>query len=78
MRESAETFNRVADHLIQVQGAGRRPGDVVCVYTRVERAERLLGWRAQRDLTEGIQHSLQWPALRDEVPSGRADSLMQR
>ena len=29
--------------------------------------ERLLGWQAQYDITEGIRHSLQWAALRDEM-----------
>ena len=38
--------------------------------TRIDRAERLLGWRPQYDLSEGIRHSLQWVALRDEVLSG--------
>ncbi|WP_187366332.1 hypothetical protein [Trebonia kvetii] len=38
----------------------------------------VLGWRAQHDLTEGIRHSLQWAALRDEIPSGRAESFAER
>ena len=45
---------------------------MVGAYTRIGRAERLLGWRPQHDLTEGIRHSLQWAALRDEVLSGGA------
>ena len=49
---------------------GRRPGDVAGAYTRIDRAERLLGWRPQYDITEGIRHSLQWAALRDQVLSG--------
>jgi UDP-glucose 4-epimerase len=47
-------------------------------YTLVDRAERLLDWRAERGLTEGIRHSLQWAALRDEILSGPAESLTQR
>jgi len=39
-------------------------------FTRVGRAERLLGWRARYDLTEGISHSLQWAAVRDEMLAG--------
>jgi len=77
VRELAEAFNQVADHPIRVREAGRRPGDVAGAYTRVDRAERLLGWRAQRDVTEGIRHSLQWAALRDEILSGSADSHMR-
>ena len=74
VRELVAAFNQVAGHPIRVREAGRRPGDVAGAYTRVGRAERLLGWRAQRDLTEGIRHSLQWAALRDEILSGSADS----
>jgi UDP-glucose 4-epimerase len=77
VRELVEAFNRVADHPMQVREAGRRPGDVAGAYTRIDRAERLLGWRAQRELTEGIRHSLQWAALRDEILSGWADSPAQ-
>jgi UDP-glucose 4-epimerase len=33
----------------------------------VDRASRLLGWRAQYDVAEGIRHSLQWAAVRDEI-----------
>ena len=67
VRELADAFNRVADSPIQVREAGRRPGDVVGAYTRIGRAERLLGWRARYDIADGIRHSLQWAAVRDEI-----------
>ena len=70
VRELLAAFNRVADHPVQAREAGRRPGDVAGAYTRIDRAERLLGWRPQYDITEGIRHSLQWAALRDQVLSG--------
>jgi UDP-glucose 4-epimerase len=72
VRELLAAFNRVADRPVEAREAGRRPGDVAGAYTRIDRAERLLGWRPQHDLTEGIRHSLQWAALRDEVLSGGA------
>ena len=87
VRELVDAFNRVADRPIQVREAGRRPGDVVGAYTRIGRAERLLGWRAQYDIAEGIRHSLQWAAIRDEILSGdeparvwriRSRALIQR
>ena len=71
VRELLAAFNRVADRPVEAREAGRRPGDVAGAYTRIDRAERLLGWRPRHDLTEGIRHSLQWAALRDEVLSGR-------
>jgi UDP-glucose 4-epimerase len=67
VRELLDMFNRVSDRPVQAREAGRRPGDTVGAYTRIDRAERLLGWRPQYDATEGIRHSLQWAAIRDEV-----------
>ena len=67
VRELADAFNRVADSPIQVRETGRRPGDVAGAYTRVGRAERLLGWRARYDIAGGIRHSLQWATVRDEI-----------
>ena len=67
VRELLAAFNRVAGHPVEAREAPRRPGDVAGAFTRVGRAERLLGWRARYDVTEGIRHSLQWAAIRDEI-----------
>ena len=67
VRELLAAFNRVADRPVAVREAGRRPGDAAGACSRIERAERLLGWRPQYDLAEGISHSLQWAALRDDI-----------
>src|SRR6266704_3426989 len=67
VRELLAAFNQVADHPVEAREAPRRPGDVAGAYTRVGRAQRLLGWLAQYDVAEGIRHSLQWAALRDEI-----------
>jgi UDP-glucose 4-epimerase len=70
VRELVDAFNRVADHPVQARGAARRPGDTVGAYPRIDRAERLLGWRPHYDVADGIRHSLQWAAIRDQVLSG--------
>ena len=67
VRELLAAFNRVAGHPVEAREGPRRPGDVAGAFTRVGRAERLLGWRARYDVTEGIRHSLQWAAIRDEI-----------
>ena len=67
VRELLAAFNQVAEHPVEAREAGRRPGDVAGAYPRIDRAERLLGWRPQYDLAEGIRHSIQWAALRDEI-----------
>ena len=67
VRELLAAFNRVADRPVEAREAARRPGDVAGAFPRIDRAERLLGWRPQYDLAEGIRHSLQWAAVRDEI-----------
>jgi UDP-glucose 4-epimerase len=67
VRELLDAFNHVTDHPIKARDVGRRPGDVVGAYTRIDRAERLLGWRPLYDIDDGIRHSLQWAAIRDEI-----------
>jgi UDP-glucose 4-epimerase len=69
VRELLDAFNRVTDHPIEARDAGRRPGDVVGAYTRIDRAERLLDWRPHYGVDDGIRHSLQWAATRDEILS---------
>lgn len=69
VRELLEAFNSVVDEPVTALGTGRRPGDTTGAYTRTERAERLLNWQAHHSVTEGIRHSLQWAAVRDDVLS---------
>jgi UDP-glucose 4-epimerase len=70
VRELLATFNRVASHPVQARTAARRPGDTAGAYTRIGRAQHLLGWRPQYDVAEGIRHSLEWVAVRDEILPG--------
>jgi UDP-glucose 4-epimerase len=66
VRELLDTFNRVSGRPVQAREAGRRPGDTAGAYTRTGRARQLLGWQPQYDIADGIRHSLQWSALRDD------------
>ena len=72
VRELLDAFNRAVDRPVQPRDAERRAGDVVGAYTRIDRAKRLLGWVPQYDIHDGIRHSLQWAAIRDEILSGDA------
>lgn len=63
--ELAAAFNEVAERPIEIVTTARRPGDVVGAYTRTDRANELLGWRAQYSVAEGIRHSLEWASLRN-------------
>ena len=70
VRELLDAFNRVVDRPLRTGNTGRRPGDVVGAYTRIDRAKGLLGWVPQYDIADGIRHSLQWAAIRDEILTG--------
>ena len=70
VRELLAEFGRVAGQSLPAREAGRRPGDIAGAYTRIDRAVRLLDWRPQYDVAEGIRHSLQWEASRDDILSG--------
>jgi UDP-glucose 4-epimerase len=70
VRELLHAFNRVVNRPIEARDAPRRPGDAAGAYTRTDRATRLLGWQPRYDITDGIRHSLQWAAIRDEILSG--------
>jgi UDP-glucose 4-epimerase len=70
VRELLDAFNRTVEYPVRAREAARRPGDVAGAYTRIDRAKRLLGWMPQYDLQDGIRHSLQWAAIRDEILPG--------
>ncbi|WP_327087584.1 UDP-glucose 4-epimerase GalE [Nonomuraea sp. NBC_01738] len=60
VRELADLFNGVVDEPVEVVETGPRPGDVAGAYTRTGLAERLLDWRSEYTIAEGISHSLEW------------------
>lgn len=67
VREFVAAFRAVADRPLRVREADPRPGDTAGSYTRSERARRLLDWKPELTLEEGIRHSLRWAELRDTV-----------
>jgi UDP-glucose 4-epimerase len=69
IRELVEAFRGVVGEL-KVEDGPRRPGDVVGAYARSATAQRLLGWRAERSLEDGVRDALAWSARRPEVLGG--------
>ncbi|KAB8166469.1 UDP-glucose 4-epimerase GalE [Streptomyces sp. 3MP-14] len=67
VRELLATFNEVSDRPVEAVEAGRRPGDSAGACSRGDRALRLLGWRPELSLAEGIRDSLRWAAVRPTV-----------
>ena len=70
VRELLAAFNQVVEPPVQAQAAARRPGDVAGACTSIDRARRLLDWTPKYDVHDGIRHSLQWAAIRDEILTG--------
>jgi UDP-glucose 4-epimerase len=68
VRELLDAFREVTGPLA-ARELPPRPGDVVGAYTRSDRAKRMLGWEPRLSIADGIRHSLQWAAVRDEVLS---------
>ena len=69
--ELVQAFSEVTGEEMPVVLAPARPGDVIGCCTSAAKAERLLGWRAQHTVAQGIADSLAWsarlPALLEAV-----------
>lgn len=65
VREMVEAFVAVTGEPLPQRETGPRPGDVVGAYTRSDKAQRVLGWKAQHSIADGIRDSLSWAAVRD-------------
>ncbi|MNR17642.1 UDP-glucose 4-epimerase [compost metagenome] len=62
-----EAFERVSGRRIPYEVSDRRPGDTAACWADVSKAERELGWKAQRDLERMVADAWHWQATN---PSG--------
>lgn len=60
VREAIATFERATGESVEIVEGDRRDGDIEQIYASVERAERLLGWRAERSLEEAMKDAWRW------------------
>jgi UDP-glucose 4-epimerase len=60
VRELVAAFLEVSGARLEVREGPPRPGDALGTYARVEKASRLLGWRAELSDVDGIRDSLRW------------------
>ena len=67
VRELVAAFERVSGSRVRVREAPPRPGDAVGAFANVDRAHRLLGWRAVCTLDEALGSALDWGRRRREV-----------
>lgn len=67
VRELLAAFERVTGIKVPVREAPPRPGDAVGAYANVARAQRLLDWKAQSEIDEGVASALAWGKRRRQV-----------
>lgn len=58
--EVIQAFEKVSGTSLNYKVVGRRPGDVIAVYADTAKANKELGWKAQRDLEEALQSAWLW------------------
>jgi UDP-glucose 4-epimerase len=65
VREMVDAFEQVTGQPLRQRETGPRPGDVAGAYTRSDKAQRVLGWKPQFSIADGIRDSLRWANVRD-------------
>jgi UDP-glucose 4-epimerase len=58
--EVIETFEKVSGNKLPYKIVGRREGDITSAYASTERANEVLGWKAQSTLEEAMASAWKW------------------
>jgi UDP-glucose 4-epimerase len=64
VREALDAFERATGQAVDVEIGGRRDGDIEQIYANADRAERILGWKAERSLDEAMRDAWRWQSGR--------------
>jgi UDP-glucose 4-epimerase len=67
VRELVNAFEKVYGQKINKRETGPRPGDVAGSYTNADKALRLLHWKAELSIEDGISDALKWGELREKI-----------
>ena len=67
VRELVNAFEVVYGQTINKKETGPRPGDVAGSYTNADKAYRLLHWKAELSIEQGISDALKWGAVREDI-----------
>ena len=68
--EMAKAFEQASGHAVPYRFAPRRAGDIAQCWADPARAERELGWKAQRGLDERCEDAWRWQSMN---PQGFAE-----
>jgi len=58
-----ETLSLIAQRSIKIAICPRRPGDLGCVVCSADKAEKELGWKAERGIVEMCRDLVNWQAV---------------
>jgi len=67
VKEFLVAFESVAGKQLPVLIQPPRPGDIAGAYANADKAKRLLGWKAEKSIEEGIADALKWGKVRDTI-----------
>ena len=58
--EVIESFERVSGKSLNYKIVGRRAGDVIAAYADTQKANHVLGWKAQSSLDDAMKSAWDW------------------
>lgn len=67
VKELVSAFEKVYKKQINKKEVEPRPGDVPGAYANADTAYRLLGWKAEKSIEEGIADALKWTEIRENI-----------
>jgi UDP-glucose 4-epimerase len=67
VKEFLVAFENVVGKQLPVSIQPPRPGDIAGAYANADKAKRLLGWKAEKSIEEGIADALKWGKVRDTI-----------
>jgi len=66
VRELVNAFEKVVGEAINKADGPRRPGDTAGSFCNADTAQKLLGWKAQLSIEQGIADALRWGEIKDQ------------
>ncbi|SMC34784.1 UDP-glucose 4-epimerase GalE [Cellulophaga tyrosinoxydans] len=58
--EAIQSFERVSGKKLNYEIVDRRPGDITSAYASTEKANKILGWKAESTLDEAMKSAWEW------------------
>lgn len=66
--ELIRTFETISETPLNYQIGPRRPGDITAIWSDVQKANSLLGWKARRSMRDALEDAWRWQQTLVETP----------